>query len=389
MKRFRASAFSLLVGLALVALLCGAAGALLATCGPFTDTAADAFCPFVLEVFYLGITTGTTPTTYDPASSVSRLQMAAFLSRGVDGVIRRVSRRAAIRQFWTPTVGDLLPQTSLASPSNAVESDGTDVWVTVPGSNSISRVRGSDGKLLENWTGATNPVGIAVALGRIFVTGNFGTGAGKLYRIDPSQPAGAVTTVATNLGGNTQQVAFDGTRIWTANDTGGSVSLVTPSVNLPWTVTTVLPGLSGGLGILYDGTNIWVTDVALRKLDSAGTILQTVTTGSAPGIPVFDGTNIWVPNQVSNSVTVVRASNGSVLATLTGNGLSEPSWAAFDGQRVLVTSPLGDRVSLYKAADLTSLGNFGTGSDTMPVAAASDGLNFWIAMQGTSKLARF
>jgi hypothetical protein len=34
----------------------------------------------VLEVFYLGITTGTSPTTYDPASNVSRLQMAAFLS---------------------------------------------------------------------------------------------------------------------------------------------------------------------------------------------------------------------------------------------------------------------------------------------------------------------
>jgi len=41
------------------------------------------FCPFVLEIFYLGITTGTTPTTYDPSSTVTRLQMAAFLSRTV------------------------------------------------------------------------------------------------------------------------------------------------------------------------------------------------------------------------------------------------------------------------------------------------------------------
>ena len=83
------------------ALFAGAAAPLLGTCGPFTDVAADAFCPFVLEIFTLGITTGTTPTTYDPAGNVTRLQMAAFLSRTVDGVVRRGSRRAALNQFWT------------------------------------------------------------------------------------------------------------------------------------------------------------------------------------------------------------------------------------------------------------------------------------------------
>ena len=75
--------------------LLGASSALFGVCGPFTDVAADSFCPFVLEIFYLAITTGTTPTTYDPTSNVNRLQMAAFLSRSVDGVLRRGSRRVA------------------------------------------------------------------------------------------------------------------------------------------------------------------------------------------------------------------------------------------------------------------------------------------------------
>src|SRR6266545_3304462 len=83
------------------AVLGGASSAVLGLCGPFTDVAADSFCPLVLEIFYLGITTGTTPTTYDPSSSVSRLQMAAFLSRTVDRVAARGSRRAALNQFWT------------------------------------------------------------------------------------------------------------------------------------------------------------------------------------------------------------------------------------------------------------------------------------------------
>jgi len=92
---------SLLVSLVFASLASGAGSALLGICGPFTDVAADVFCPFVLEIFYLGITTGTTATTYDPASNVSRLQMAAFLSRTVDGALKRGSRRAALDQFWT------------------------------------------------------------------------------------------------------------------------------------------------------------------------------------------------------------------------------------------------------------------------------------------------
>src|SRR5262249_27289789 len=83
------------------ALIPGAEATLLGMCGPFTDVAPDVFCPFVLEIFSLGITTGTTATTYDPTGNVARLQMAAFLSRTVDGVLRRGNRRAALNQFWT------------------------------------------------------------------------------------------------------------------------------------------------------------------------------------------------------------------------------------------------------------------------------------------------
>src|SRR5215510_11461195 len=99
--RLRAAAFSLVLSLAV-----GGLSRVLAVCGPFTDVAADVFCPFVLEIFYLGITTGTTATTYDPAANVSRLQMAAFLSRTVDGVLKRGSRHAALGRFWLPASAD-------------------------------------------------------------------------------------------------------------------------------------------------------------------------------------------------------------------------------------------------------------------------------------------
>jgi hypothetical protein len=367
------------------ALFAGASHGLLGACGPFTDVAADAFCPFVLEIFYAGITSGTTATTYDPTSSVTRLQMAAFLSRSVDGVLKRGSRRAALDQFWTPGDSGVLGITTVGSGPEMIRSDGLDIWVPASSDNTVSRVRGSDGSVLGTWTGAVLAFDAVVAMGRVLVAGN--TSPGRLYEINPTQPAGSVTTVASNLGNSPLGMTFDGTRFWVATQSG-AISLVTPGATIPWTVTAV-NGFTLPESVLYDGSNVWLTDLiagSLLKLDSSGAVLQTVTVGSGPGFPVFDGSNIWVPNQGSQTVTVVRASSGSVLATLTGNGLFGPFVAAFDGQRVLVTDNSGSAVSLWKSADLTPMGSLALGAS--PRGACSDGVNFWIAM-GANLLARF
>ena len=373
-------------------MLSGGAGALLGNCGPFTDVAADSFCTFVLEIFYLGITTGTTATTYDPTSNVSRLQMAAFLSRTVDGVLRRGSRRAALGQFGTPQNETALGITTLPTTTGPgiIRFDGADIWVPSLGGASVSRVRASDGKLLETWTGATMALGAVSAMGRVLIAGD--TTPGNLYQIDPSQPAGAVTTVASNLGDSPIGLAFDGARFWTANSAGGSVSIVTPGATIPWTVTNV-PGFTFPRGILFDGANVWVTTSpgTLHKLDPVGTILQTVTTGLGSSLPIYDGSNIWVPSINDSSITVVRASSGAILTVLTGNGMNGAQAAAFDGQRILVTNNTigADSVSLWKAADLTPLGFFPTGAGTRPFSACSDGINFWILLAPQHKLARF
>jgi hypothetical protein len=162
----------------------------------------------------------------------------------------------------------------------------------------------------------------------------------------------------------------------------------------PLAVSIVTAGFMFPIGILYDGANTWATDLGtspgkLFKLDSTGSIIQTVTVGGHPAVPVFDGSNIWVPNQSTNTVTVVRASTGAVLATLMGNGLNQPVTAAFDGERIIVANFNGNSVSLWKAADFTPLGSVSTGSATGPNGACSDGLNFWITLNNTSSLARF
>src|SRR6266508_4649921 len=281
MKRFRPGRPFFLVVLSLFTVIFGGASALLGVCGPFTDVAADAFCPFVLEIFTLGITTGTSPTTYDPGSSVSRLQMAAFLSRSVDGVAKRNSRRAALRQFWTPQNETILGLTTVGDVPWLLRSDGVNIWVASLGAGSVSRVRVTDGKLLETWTGLGTAGGVLVAMGRVFVTGL--TAPGTLYPIDPTQAPGLATTVASNLGNTPFGIAFDGARVWTANTnqslTGGNVSIVTPGASIPWSVTTVTTGFTAPNDVLFDGASVWVADQAanrLFKLDAGGAILQTV-----------------------------------------------------------------------------------------------------------------
>lgn len=369
------------------------------TCGgititlPFNDVMASPFFCQIAAAYYSGLTNGTTATTYSPATEVTREQMAAFISRTTDQSLKRGSDRAVAKQWWTPQDANSLGLTTVGNNPTAVEFDGTDLWVVSFDTGSVMRVSPSDGKLLDTWTGAIQPFGLLCAMGKIFATGQ--TAPGSLYMIDPTQPAGTMTTLSNSLGSGPWSITFDGSRIWTAN--GNSVSII--SFN-PTTVTTVTTGFGAALGILYDGANVWVTNGAfenLVKLNSDGSIAQTISVGRGPHYMVFDGMNIWVPNSASNSVTVVRVKDAQgnslasafVLATLTGNGLDFPLSAAFDGERVLVTNLNGDSLSIWKAAGLTPLGTFSTGFGSAPAFACSDGLNFWITLKGPHKLARF
>jgi DNA-binding beta-propeller fold protein YncE len=365
------------------------------TCGgvtttlPFTDVMSSPFFCQIAEAFFSGLTNGTSATTYSPSANVTRDQMAAFITRTQDSALRRGSRRAALDQWATPAALPMTGRITVGTGPQLVKSDGADLWVADSSSGDVKRVRASDGKVLETWTGAVFATGVLVARGRIYIAGGVTvSGPGKLYVIDPSMTAGAVTTLSSTLGNAPEDVTTDGSFIWTAN-LGGSVSKVDPDSG---TTTNISTGFLLPEDILFDGSNLWVTDAdnnMLKKLDSSGAILQSVPVGFGPQHAVFDGANIWVPNVNANSITVVRARDGLVLATLTGNGLNEPLQAAFDGQRILITNFGGNSVSLWKAADLTPIGTFATGPGTVPHGACSDGVNFWITLQNTNQLARF
>lgn len=188
------------------------------TCGgqsitlPFTDVMGNIFFCSIAEIYFQGITVGTTPTTYSPAANVTRDQMAAFLQRTLDTSLERGSRRTALAQTWTTMphydVSLGVTDLGLGDTLRLVRSDGLDVWVP-DGNGSVFKVQDSDGSLQGTWTGATSAYGVLCAMGRVFVTGD-STPAGKLYMIDPSTGPGAVTTVTSAVGELPLDVGFDG-----------------------------------------------------------------------------------------------------------------------------------------------------------------------------------
>jgi hypothetical protein len=370
---------------------------------PFNDVMASPFFCQIAAAYFSGLTNGTGDgTTYSPTQTVTREQMAAFISRTMDQSLKRGSRRAVAKKWWTPQDANSLGLTDLGNGPQRIAFDGTDLWVVDNVDDTVSRVRASDGKVLETWTGANNPRAILAAFGRIYVTDSSPmTGAGTIYVIDPKQPAGSLTLFASNLAFNPEDITTDGAFLWVAC-TGipeqGPSGLCRVDIQTG-AVTTFTAGLPSPNGILYDGTSIWITDGgnSLKRINPDGTIAQLFTLAVNPISPLFDGTNIWVLNSAVNFVTVVRVkdangaplTNAFILATLSGNGLNSPSMSAFDGERIMVINANSNSVSMWKASDLSPLGNLFLGVNTGPSSICSDGLNFWITLRGTDKLARF
>jgi hypothetical protein len=391
--------FARLVGASGCALVAGAA--LATPCGsgnypfPFTDVAAvgDAFCPGIMQAYTTGVTKGTTATTFSPNEVVPRLQMTTFLQRSIDQDLSRIGRRAALGQWWTSRTRPALQAISVGNALHCT-TDGKTVWSASNGN--VVQIRASSGAVLGTWTGATSSRAVQVAAGKVYALGGASGAPGILYLIDPAAAPGPAVAAASNLGIDAQAIAFDGRRIWTANTSPGSVSIVTPQASVPYPVTTVATGFGTLSGIVFDGTNMWVTDQStnpgrLLRLDANGGILQAVTVGPTPRGPVFDGINIWVPNAFSGSVTVVQASTGAVVATIASDALNKlngPYAAAFDGQRVLVSNVNGNSVTMFKAADLSLIANVDLGPSVFPFAPCSDGINFFVPQANPNALMR-
>ena len=99
---------------------------------PYTDVSAvgAAFCPGIMEAYVTGVSKGTTPTTFSPNNTVTRLQMTTFLQRSLEQGLGRVSRRAALNQWWTSQDTAAMQVVSVGGYPESCAADGEDIWTT-------------------------------------------------------------------------------------------------------------------------------------------------------------------------------------------------------------------------------------------------------------------
>ncbi|MFL6231103.1 MAG: hypothetical protein ACJ741_20185, partial [Pyrinomonadaceae bacterium] len=215
------------------------------------------------------------------------------------------------------------------------------------------------------------------------------------------------------VGSHPVGVTFDGRNIWVVNNGDGNVTKLLPSdgTNLGTFATMSTPQ-----GVAFDGANIWVLDRAkvMKLRVSDGANLGIFSTNSINGSQcyssrrvngiAFDGTNMWVACRASNSVTKLRAGDGSPLGGYvvgsepplhppTGGGLSIADTlmgVAFDGTNIWVANKPGGTVTKFRASDGAVLGTVvvGTRSGVLvsnavkPCGVAFDGTNIWVTAAG-------
>ncbi|MBL0122652.1 MAG: choice-of-anchor D domain-containing protein [Betaproteobacteria bacterium] len=193
------------------------------------------------------------------------------------------------------------------------------------------------------------------------------------------------TVVATiAVGSPSYGVAVNpgGTRVYVTHPGNDSVSVIDTSSNT--VIAPVSVGTSpNGIAVSPDGTRVYVANSSnsVSVIETVGnTVIATLTVGTNPfGIAVTpDGTRVYVSNKGSNNVSVIDATNNTVLPILLGVG-SNPMGVAINasGTRVFVANG-GGGISIINTANNFLLAHLAFGVAPVGVAVHPNGTRVYL-----------
>ena len=115
------------------------------------------------------------------------------------------------------------------------------------------------------------------------------------------------------------------------------------------------------LALLVTLTSVIILDThagsAVRNIDmDAPDLIQDFPVGNSPGGITFDGTNIWCANEEDDTVTKLRASDGTLQGTFPVG--RSPRFLAFDGANIWVTNLYANSVASFGPATAFCLAAF-------------------------------
>ncbi len=280
---------------------------------------------------------------------------------------------------------DLLQHATFAVGDNPVgiAFDGANVWVANRDSNSLQKLRASDGLNLGAVTVGSAPIAVTVDGTSVWVANDNSNNVMKLNAISNNLEG----TFA--VGTNPRALAFDGANIWVANFTSNNVTKLRASDGA--LQGTFAVG-TNPQAIAFDGTSIWVVNIGSKNLTklraSDGTLEGTILMPNASYIPqavVFDGANIWVTHGAG--VFKLRQSDGVFVGNfVVSNNGSNNSGMAFDGANIWVANTLTNRLTKLHSSD----GAFREFTISSPgvTGVAFDGANIWVTNSASDTVTR-
>ena len=284
--------------------------------------------------------------------------------------------------------GSLLGTFNVGHAPTGAAFDGNNVWVTNSGDNTVTKLRGSDGTLLGTFTVGANPGEVAFGGTFVWVLNLSDYTVTKLRASDGFKVA-TFPLPRQGYHQTSKGLVFDGVALWvTANY---------QLMRLVWEADVVKLRASDGQTLLtaeihfdsqpyagdvaFDGFNVWGTATSkynygavLKVRTSDGRGLAGADFGTSAGAITSGGASMWVVDYVSNNVVKVRTSDAVVLGTFPTGG-SNPYGVAFDGSStaaaVWVSNNSSNTVTKLRASDGALLGTFAVGSSPAGIVFAS------------------
>lgn len=262
------------------------------------------------------------------------------------------------------------------------------IWVLQPlAGNFVGRISPSDG----------SPVGQSIAVdfgpfGIVFDGTSIWVAcaiANSVTRIRASD--GTVQGGYLPVGSFPLAIAYDWVNklIWTVNNQGGTVSRLNQSDG-----SSAGPDIKVGtqpISLTFDGTNVWVVNTAEATISlikaSDGTIGNPIPSQKALQL-TFDGTNVWA---ACYDGTVKKFDSAGNAIGVSQTGCTDPSAILWDGTYIWVADVGTNTVSVLQGADGTVVGVFPATADVQSLAF--DGNYLWVfsnnSTNGTNALSRY
>ena len=256
--------------------------------------------------------------------------------------------------------------------------DGERIWITNTG-NTVTRVRASDGAVLNVLPVPAGPAGLAFDGTNMWIADSFTRQFEKRRASD-----GVLQQIIPAPAADPGRMIFDGENLWSIGTNVNNVLKLRTSDGVQ---VGSYPVGTTPIDLTFDGENIWVSNSMSNNVTklraSDGALLGTYNVGMWPHGIAFDGENIWVANTNSHNVMKLRKADGVILGTYPVSNF--PFAIAYDGNNMLVTN-VANQVVKLRAYDGTNLGTLDVapGSGFNPIVF--DGNSFWIGLVGSNKV---